>query len=164
MWKAHGASHSDWSCLGACRLFLAILKQGCGSLPTLVLKAHTPETSMTLVLLLLACSSPSVTVSTSAHPEAPAPGKLAGLLDRQFRRPIEGCYQKAVEADPSLAGTVSYEVMGSHGVLKSNVTVTGPAALQECALKPMKNQRLLRDLGDGDDMVGFTLTVDFSAG
>jgi hypothetical protein len=29
---------------------------------------------------------------------------------------------------------------------------------------PMKNQRLLRDRGDGDDMVGFTLTVDFSEG
>ncbi len=119
---------------------------------------------MTLALLLLACSSPSATVSTSAHPEAPPPGKLAEVLDRQFRRPIEGCYQDALKADPSLAGTVTYEVMGSHGVLKSNVTVAGPAALQECALKPMKNQRLLRDLGDGDDMVGFTLTVSFSEG
>lgn len=119
---------------------------------------------MTLVLLLLACSSPSATVSTSAHPEAPLPGKLAGLLERQFTRPIQGCYDKAVKADPSLQGTVAYEVMGSHGVLKSKVTVTGPEALQDCALKPMKNQRLLRDLGDGDDMVGFTLTVDFSAG
>jgi hypothetical protein len=54
--------------------------------------------------------------------------------------------------------------MGSHGVLKANLTGSGPEALKECALKPMKNQRLLRDLGDGDDMMGFTLTVNFSEG
>jgi hypothetical protein len=119
---------------------------------------------MTLVLLLLACSSPSATVVTSAHPDAPAPGKLAELLDRQFRRPIEGCYKKALQADPGLQGTVTYEVLGSHGILKSSLTGPGPDALRDCALKPMKNQRLLRDLGHGDDMVGFTLTVNFSAG
>jgi hypothetical protein len=119
---------------------------------------------MTFVLLLLACSSPSVTVATSAHPDAPPPGKLAELLDRQFRRPIEGCYKKALQAEPNLSGTVTYEVMGSHGILKANLTGSGPEALKECALKPMTNQRLLRDLGDGDDMVGFTLTVNFSEG
>jgi hypothetical protein len=48
--------------------------------------------------------------------------------------------------------------------LKANLTGSGPEALKECALKPMTNQRLLRDLGDGDDMVGFTLTVNFSEG
>ena len=117
---------------------------------------------MTLSLLLLACSSPSVTVATSAHPDAPAPGKLTEVLDRQFRRPIEGCYQKALKTEPSLAGTVTYEVLGSHGILKTNVTVPGPDALQACALKPMSNQRLLRNLGDGDNMVGFTLTANFS--
>ena len=114
------------------------------------------------LFLLLACSSPSVTVATSAHPDVPAPGKLTKVLDRQFRRPIQGCYQKALEADSSLAGTVTYQVMGSHGILKPTLTGPGPEALNACALKPMSNQRLLRDLGDGDDMVGFTLTVNFS--
>jgi len=114
------------------------------------------------LLLLLACSSPSATVATSAHPDAPAPAKLAEVLDLKFRRPIQGCYQKALEADSSLVGTVTYQVMGSHGVLKADLTGPGPEALNACALKPMSNQRLLRDLGDGDDMVGFTLTVNFS--
>jgi len=113
-------------------------------------------------LLLLACSSPSATVATSAHPDAPAPAKLAEVLDLKFRRPIQGCYEKALEADSSLVGTVTYQVMGSHGVLKADLTEPGPEALNTCALKPMSNQRLLRDLGDGDDMVGFTLTVNFS--
>ena len=118
---------------------------------------------MTLMLLLLACSSPSVTVATSAHPDAPPPGKLTEVLDGQIRRPIEGCYKKALKAEPSLAGTVTYEVLGSHGILKTSLTAPGPDALQACALKPMSNQRLLRYIGDGDNMVGFTLTVDFSA-
>jgi hypothetical protein len=45
--------------------------------------------------------------------------------------------------------------------LKADLTGPGPEALNACALKPMSNQRLLRDLGDGDDMVGFTITVNF---
>jgi hypothetical protein len=116
------------------------------------------------LFLLLGCSSPSVDVATSAHPEAPPPAKLADVLDHKFRRPIEGCYKKALEADPNLSGTVSYQVMGSHGVLKSNLTKSGPEALEACALKPMSNQRLLRDLGDGDDMVGFTINATFKDG
>jgi hypothetical protein len=113
-------------------------------------------------LFLLACSSPKVIVTTSSHPDASPPAKLADVLDSQFRRPIHGCFQKALEADPSLTGTVTYQVMGSHGVLKANVTVSGTKALEDCALKPMSNQRLLRDLGDGDDMVGFTITANFT--
>ena len=136
----------------------------CGSLLALVSASHTLELFMILVplLSLLACSSPTATVATSAHPDAPPPAKLADVLDLKFRRPIQGCYKKALEATPGLSGTVSYQVMGSHGVLKANVTVPGPKALEDCALKPMSDQRLLRDLGDGDDMVGFTITANFS--
>ena len=61
-----------------------------------------------------------------------------------------------------MTGAVSYQVMGSHGVLKANVTVSGPETLEECALRPMANQRVLRDLGDGDDMVGFTINATFA--
>ena len=86
---------------------------------------------------------------------------VADALDLKFRRPIQGCYEEALEADPSLTGAVSYQVMGSHGVLKANVTVSGPETLEECALRPMANQRVLRDLGDGDDMVGFTINATF---
>jgi hypothetical protein len=118
---------------------------------------------MTLALLLLACSSPSVTVAMDAHPDAPKPAKLTEVLDSQFRRPIENCYKKALKAEPNLAGTVTYEVLGSHGILKPNVTAPGPDALQTCALEPMSNQRLLRNLGNGDTMMGFTLTINFSA-
>ncbi|MDP6931998.1 MAG: hypothetical protein QGG40_03740 [Myxococcota bacterium] len=119
---------------------------------------------MTLFLLLLACSSPSVTVETGAHPDAPPPGNLTEVLDSQIRRPVQSCYQEALETGPSLEGTVTYEVLGSHGILKTNLTAPGPDALQKCALKPMSNQRLLRTLGDGNHTVGFTLPVHFSAG
>ncbi len=119
---------------------------------------------MTLLFLLLACgSNPSVTIETGAHPEAPTPGNLTEVLDRQIQQPIESCYQEALKTEPDAEGTVTYEVLGSHGILKSNVTAPGPDALQACALKPMSNQRLLRTLGDGDHTVGFTLTVHFGA-
>ena len=121
---------------------------------------------MTLSLLLLACggSSPSVTVETGELSEAPAPSQLAEVLDAQFRRPIENCYKEALKDEPKMQGVVTYEVLGSHGILNPMVTDwTGPEALQTCALKPMSNQRLLRNLGDGDNMMGFTLTVNFSA-
>jgi len=129
---------------------------------TAVKASHAPDTLMTLSLLLLACSSPSVTVETDAHPDAPAPGNLTEVLDGKIRRPIQSCYQKALQAEPGLEGTVTYEVLGSHGILKTNLTVPGPDALQACALEPMSSQRLLRTLGDGDHTVGFTLTVNFS--
>jgi hypothetical protein len=121
---------------------------------------------MTLSLLLLACggSSPSVTVETGAHSEAPAPSQLTEVLDGQFRRPIEKCYKEALKDEPDLQGTVTYEVLGSHGILSPNVTAPGADALQACALKPMSNQRLLRTLGEGGHTVGFTLTVNFSGG
>jgi hypothetical protein len=120
---------------------------------------------MTLSLLLIACggSSPSVTVETGAHSEASAPSQLAEVLDAQFRRPIEKCYREALKDEPGLEGMVTYEVLGSHGILSPNVTAPGSDALQACALKPMSNQRLLRILGDGGHTVGFTLTVNFSA-
>lgn len=119
---------------------------------------------MTSLLLLLACSSPSVTVQSGAHPDASPPGTLADVLDSQIRRPIQTCYQKALKDDPGAEGSVTYEVLGSHGILKTTVTSAGPDALQGCALEPMSNQRLLRILGNGSQMVGFSLTVNFTAG
>ena len=88
------------------------------------------------------------------------------MLDAQFRRPIENCYKEALKDEPKMQGTVTYEVIGSHGILNPVVTEMSPfsEALQTCALTPMSNQRLLRILGDGDHTVGFTLTVNFSAG
>jgi len=118
----------------------------------------------TLLLVLLACSSsPSVTVETGDHPDASTPETLTEVLDSQFRRPIQTCYQEALEAEPSLEGTVTYEALGSHGILKTNLTAPGPDALQVCALTPMSNQRLVRTLAGGDLTVGFTLTANFSA-
>jgi len=128
--------------------------------------SHLLDVLMILVplLFLIGCSSPSINVATSAHPDASEPSKLKDVLELKFKRPINKCYKKALQADSGLSGRVSYQVMGSHGVLKATVTEPGPKVLQECALQPMSDQRLLRDLGDGDDMVGFTLTVNFDAG
>ena len=121
---------------------------------------------MTLTLLLLACggSSPTITVETGIHPEAPQPGQLADVLDAKIRRPIETCYKEAIKEEPGLEGTVRYEALGSHGILRTNVTAKGSDTLEACALTPMADQRLLRVLADGDNTVGFTVVVDFSGG
>ena len=121
---------------------------------------------MILSLLLLACggSSPSVTIETGAHSEAPIPPQLAGEVDSQIRRPTERCYKEALKEESDLEGTVTYEVYGSHGVLIPSLTSSGPQALLDCALEPMQNQRLLRVLGDGDHFVGFTVRVEFNRG
>ena len=89
---------------------------------------------------------------------------LAEVQEHQIQRPILSCYEEALAAEPGLAGSIRYEVLGSHGILKTKLTGPGPEALQTCALKPMSNQRLLRTLGDGDHTVGFDLTVTFSPG
>ena len=121
---------------------------------------------MTLSLLLLACggSSPSITVETGIHSEAPQPGQLADVLDAKLRRPIETCFKEALKEEPGLEGTVRYEALGSHGILRTNVTASGSETLEACALTPMEDQRLLRVLAAGDNTVGFTLTVKFSEG
>jgi hypothetical protein len=120
---------------------------------------------MALLFLVLACSSsPTVTVQSSAHPDAPMPGNLAEVMERQIQRPIHNCYVEALKTDSSLEGAVSYEVLGSHGILKAKLTGAENEALETCALKPMSNQRLLRTLGDGANTVGFTLTIRFAAG
>ena len=137
-----------------------------GSLTTLSVDSHTRGTFMTLTLLLLACggSSPSVTVETGVHSEAPQPGQLADVLDAKIRRPIETCYKEAIKEEPGLEGTVRYEALGSHGILRTNVTAQGSDTLEACALTPMADQRLLRVLADGDNTVGFTVVVNFSGG
>ena len=119
---------------------------------------------MFTILLLQACGGdPMVTVRPGAHPDAPSPAALAGALERQIQRPIQRCYEVALGADSGLAGRVAIQVYGSHGILKAQVTEVGPAPLVDCALEPMSDMRLMRALGDGDQAVGFTLTVDFAS-
>lgn len=114
-----------------------------------------------LLVLLAACGTPTATVMTANHPDAPRPAALTGVVDTSFQRPIQTCYEEALSAQSDLSGTVSYRVMGSHGILKAEVTTPGPPALEKCATQPMSNQRLMRKLGDGDHMVGFVIKVEF---
>lgn len=117
------------------------------------------------LLSLLACTgSPTVTVSSSPHPDAPMPPQLADLLDSRFRRPIQACYEQALADQQDLAGTVSYAVFGSHGILAADVSTSAGPVLDACAQQPMSDSRLMRVLGDGDKNVGFVVTVQLTPG
>lgn len=117
-----------------------------------------------MLLFALACGgSPSVTLATSAHPDAPMPSALAELQEQKIQKPIQTCYTNALAGDPELEGTVSATVYGSHGILKTEI-VSGPDALASCVKEPLNSQKVMRALGDGDNAIGFGLTVTFSKG
>ncbi len=117
-----------------------------------------------MLFLALACGgSPAVTLATSAHPDAPMPSALAELQESKIQRPIQTCYTNALAANAELEGTVSATVYGSHGILKTEVT-SGPDELAACVKEPLGSQKVMRALGDGDNAVGFGLTVTFSKG
>ena len=119
---------------------------------------------MSLALLLFACGggAPAVTVTAGLHPEASAPAPLAKSLEGDFQRPIQRCYEAALQGQPDLAGAVTLTVVGSHGILKQEAGGGAPDALLACATEPLGSARLQRKLGDGDNAVGFVLTVTFS--
>ena len=113
-------------------------------------------------LLLAACGGPQVTVTTAAHPEAPAPKSLAASLEREFQRPIQACYEQALASGGDLAGSVIVEVYGSHGILKQTTSGGAPEALVACATAPLEDSKRQRRFGDGPVEVGFVLTVGFT--
>ena len=115
---------------------------------------------MLALLTLLACGGgPSVTVTSGLLPDAHTPGTLLTGLERDFQRPILSCY-KASDSDAT--GTVVLTVHGSHGILKQEVSEGADPALAACARAPLDAPRLQRTYGDGDNPVGFTLTVTFA--
>ena len=117
---------------------------------------------MVPLLFLVACSGePTVTVTTQAHPEAPAPKVLATALETDFQRPIQRCYTEALETQSDLKGTVSLQVYGSHGILKQTVESPAPLALIACAKEPLNDSKRQRKYGDGPVEVGFFLNVVF---
>lgn len=118
---------------------------------------------MLLLPLLLACGGgPTAAVSTAPHPDGMVPATLAGSVERDFQRPIQRCYEQALAKDGSLQGQIRYAVVGSHGILKHELTAGSPGPLADCALEPMGDSRLMRTLGDGDNTVAFTVTVVFT--
>ena len=114
-----------------------------------------------MLFLLLACSSPTATVSSGAVDELPLASNAQDFAASTLQRSAERCYRDALAADGDLAGTITVTVTGSHGILKVESS-DGPAALVSCARAPLETTRNQRVLGDGDNMVGARFTITFA--
>ena len=118
---------------------------------------------LSALFLLTSCGSdPSVTVTSRAHPEAPAPKSVSGALAKEFQRPILRCYTEALATQDDLAGKVSVSVYGSHGILKQTADGDAPPALIACAQAPLQDGKRMRRFGDGPVEVGFVIDVVFA--
>lgn len=112
-----------------------------------------------MLLLLLACASPTVSVTAAETDDLPM---VAGFDETKgkLERSMHSCYTQALAADGKLSGTVTVDLTGSHGILKVTTDHEGPLAA--CATDPLMDARTQRALGDGDNTVGAQLTVVFS--
>lgn len=114
-----------------------------------------------MLFLLLACSSPTVTVTTGPVDGLPLASNVDSFATSTLHRSVERCYTEALAADGALAGTVEVKVSGSHGILKVEPG-DGPAPLVACARAPLEDTRNQRVLGDGDNAVGAVFRLTFA--
>lgn len=113
-----------------------------------------------MLLLMIACSSPTATITTGpANGETLFPG-LSEFSAGKLQRGVDTCYAEALKEDPALSGTATVTAVGSHGILK--VEGTGPDPLVACVKDVLEDSRNQRTLGEGDNTVGATFTVTFT--
>ena len=113
---------------------------------------------------LLGCGGePSVTINTAGAPDAPMPGNLAEVIERDIQPGVLKCYKEVLAEDEAAAGAVSIRVQGSHGILQQELSSeTAPPGLVACAEAPLQAARVQRSLGDGPTGIAFSMTMTFS--
>jgi hypothetical protein len=113
-----------------------------------------------LMLALVACgTSPSVEVTAANYGELPQPKGFEEVVSGKISRSISSCYKQAAL---DVTGTTVLTAKGSHGILDVEVaTGSGNDQLDGCAKKAFSDQMFVRQIADGDLIVGFELTVAF---
>ena len=117
---------------------------------------------LTAVLFLVGCGGqdPAVHLSAADHAKYPRPHNLAEVMDGSMRSGAMTCYRGL---ETTAVGSVEVDVSGSHGLLDVElVSGSGDAALDRCALDTLKGGRLMREVGDTNDHIGFVVTIRFA--
>jgi len=113
-----------------------------------------------MLALLLACSSPTATLTTAPVDGLSEPTGFAEFATGKLQKSVDTCYGQALQEDPELAGTVVVTAIGSHGILNVEADSAGP--LVKCVKAPLEDSRTQRSLADGDNEVGAVVTVTFT--
>jgi len=116
---------------------------------------------LTIPLLLMGCGKdPVVHLSTADHAKYPRPLNLDEVTAGSMQSSLLGCYRGLGSA---AVGSVELDVSGSHGLLDVELrSGSGDEALDRCALDTLKGGRLMREVGDTNNHIGFVVTVRFA--
>jgi len=114
-----------------------------------------------MALLLLGCGkAPTIHLSDTEHAKYPRPLNLDEVMAGSMQRSLLGCYRGL---DSTAVGSVELDVSGSHGLMDVAMNSgSGDDALDGCALDTLKGGRLMREVGDTDDHIGFILTIRYA--
>ncbi len=118
-------------------------------------------TLLLAALLLASCGKdPAVHVSAADHAHHPRPHNLDEVMSGTMKKDLMTCYRGL---GSTATGSVTLDVSGSHGLLDVELTQSsGDAALDACALSTLKGGRLMREVGDTNDHIGFLVTARFA--
>ena len=116
---------------------------------------------LSITLLLLGCGKdPTVHLSAADHAKYPRPLNLDEVMAGSMQKSLLGCYRGL---GSTALGKVELDVSGSHGLLDVEMrSGSGDEALDRCALDTLKGGRLMREVGDTNDHIGFVVTVRFA--
>jgi len=116
---------------------------------------------LSMGLLLLGCGKdPAVHLSAADHAKYPRPFNLDEVMAGSMQKSLLSCYR---DLGSQAVGSVSLDVSGSHGLLDVEMhSASGDEALDRCAFDTMKGGRLMREVGDTNDHIGFVVTVRFA--
>lgn len=116
---------------------------------------------LSMTLLLLGCGKdPAVQLSAADHAKYPRPLNLDEVMAGSMHKSLLSCYRSM---DSTSVGSVELDVSGSHGLMDVEMNAgSGDQALDRCALDTLKGGRLMREVGDTNDHIGFVVTVRFA--
>ena len=116
---------------------------------------------LSMTLFLLGCGkAPTIHLSDAEHAKYPRPLNLDEVMAGSMQKSLLGCYRGL---DSTAVGSVELDVSGSHGLMDVEMNSgSGDDALDRCALDTLKGGRLMREVGDTNDHIGFIVTIRFA--
>ncbi len=116
---------------------------------------------LSAALLLAGCGTdPAVHLSAADHTKYPRPLNLDEVMQGSMHKSLLNCYRGL---GSTAVGSVALDVSGSHGLMDVELVASSEdEALDRCALDTLKGGRLMREVGDTNDHIGFVVTVRYA--